>query len=167
MQQNGGKMASIEERVETLVKKPIEDLGYELYDVQYVKEGQNYFLRIFIEKENGTIDLNDCEKVNNGINDILDTADYIKEQYFLEVSSTGIEKVLRKDKHLKDNIGANVEVKLFKQINKQKEFTGVLQDFNENEITLLVDDGKSKITLARKDISIIKTIFDWEEIKEE
>ena len=64
-------MASIEERVENLIQKPIEDLGYSLYDVQYVKEGQNYFLRVFIEKEEGTIDLNDCEKVNDGINDIL------------------------------------------------------------------------------------------------
>ena len=87
-------MASIEERVENLLQKKIEDLGYKLYDVQYVKEGQNYFLRIYIEKENGSIDLNDCEKVNDGINDLLDTADYIKEQYFLEVSSTGVEKII-------------------------------------------------------------------------
>ena len=93
-------MASIVERVESLIKKPIEDLGYTLYDVQYVKEGQNYFLRVFIEKQNGSINLNDCEKVNDGISDILDKADYIKEQYFLEVSSTGLEKVLRKDEHL-------------------------------------------------------------------
>ena len=112
-------MASIEERVENLIQKKVEELGYILYDVQYAKEGQNYFLRIFIEKEDGTIDLNDCEKVNDGINDLLDTADYIKEQYFLEVSSTGVEKVLRKDKHLKDNIGNEVEIKLFKPINKQ------------------------------------------------
>ena len=93
-------MANIEEKVEQLIKNRVEELGYQLYDVQYVKEGQNYFLRIFIEKENGDIDLNDCEKVNDGINEVLDSADYIKDQYFLEVSSTGIEKVLRKDKHL-------------------------------------------------------------------
>ena len=80
-------MASIEERVETLIKPTIEKLGYELYDVEYSKEGKNYFLRIFIDNEKG-IDLNDCEKVNNAINDILDEADYIKEQYFLEISST-------------------------------------------------------------------------------
>ena len=95
-------MANIEEKIENLVKQKIEDLGYELYDVQYVKEGQNYILRIFIEKPNGSIDLNDCEKVNDGINDLLDNANYIKDQYFLEVSSTGVEKILRKDKHLKE-----------------------------------------------------------------
>lgn len=155
-------MASIEERVEQLIQKPIEDLGYSLYDVQYVKEGQNYFLRIFIEKPEGTIDLNDCEKVNNGINDILDTADYIKEQYFLEVSSTGVEKVLRKDKHLQDNIGSEVEIKLFKPIEKQKEFIGTLENFNENEITLELENRK--VTINRKDISLIKTIFDWDSI---
>ena len=109
-------MSNIEEKVENLVKKPIEDLGYSLYDVQYVKEGQDYYLRIFIEKPNGSIDLNDCEKVNDGINDLLDKADYIKEQYFLEVSSTGLEKVLRRDEHLEQNIGKNVEVKLFKAV---------------------------------------------------
>ena len=98
-------MASIEEKIENLVKPKIEDLGYELYDVQYVKEGQNYILRIFIEKPNSSIDLNDCEKVNNSINDLLDNANYIKEQYFLEICSTGVEKILRKDKHLKENIG--------------------------------------------------------------
>ena len=109
-------MSNIEEKVENLVKKPIEDLGYSLYDVQYVKEGQDYYLRIFIEKPNGSIDLNDCEKVNDGINDLLDKADYIKEQYFLEVSSTGLEKVLRRDEHLEQNIGKDVEVKLFKAV---------------------------------------------------
>ena len=79
-------MASIEEKVEKLLKAKIESIGYELYDVEYSKEGKNYFLRIFIDKPEG-IDLQDCEKVNNEINDILDEADYIKEQYFLEVSS--------------------------------------------------------------------------------
>ena len=160
---SGGKMASIEERVENLIQKKVEDLGYILYDVQYAKEGQNYFLRVFIEKEDGIIDLNDCEKVNDGINDLLDTADYIKEQYFLEVSSTGVEKILRKDKHLKDNIGNEVEVKLFKPINKQKEFIGILEDFTENEITLKLENDES-INIDRKDISLIKTTFNWDEI---
>ena len=160
---NGGKMASIEERVENLIQKKVEELGYILYDVQYAKEGQNYFLRVFIEKEDGTIDLNDCEKVNDGINDLLDTADYIKEQYFLEVSSTGVEKVLRKDKHLKDNIGNEVEIKLFKPINKQKEFIGILEDFSEDEITLKLENDEN-INIDRKDISLIKTTFNWDEI---
>ena len=136
-------MANIEEKIENLVKQKIEDLGYELYDVQYVKEGQNYILRIFIEKPNGSIDLNDCEKVNDSINDILDSANYIKEQYYLEVSSTGVEKTLRKDKHLRDNIGEEVQISLFKPIDilekKQKEITGGLKDFNEDNIIIQMD----------------------------
>ena len=122
-------MSNIEEKVEKLVKKPIEDLGYSLYDVQYVKEGKDYYLRIFIEKPNGSIDLNDCEKVNDGINDLLDKADYIKEQYFLEVSSTGLEKVLRRDEHLEQSIGKEVEVKLFKAI----DVDSVQNDTDKNE----------------------------------
>ena len=80
-------MANIEEKVESIVLNPIQELGYNLYDVEYVKEGKDYFLRIYIESDKG-IDLNDCEKVSNVITEILDKEDYIKEQYFLEVSST-------------------------------------------------------------------------------
>ena len=167
-------MANIEEKVENLIKKPIEDLGYMLYDVQYVKEGQNYFLRVFIEKQDGSIDLNDCEKVNDGINDILDTADYIKEQYFLEVSSTGLEKVLRKDIHLKQNLGNEAQVNLFKPIenesnvknkkqSKQKEIIGKLQDFNEENVVLESEEGKI-INIERKNISQIKTVYDWDNL---
>lgn len=156
-------MANIEEKVEQLIKTRVEELGYQLYDVQYVKEGQNYFLRIFIEKENGDIDLNDCEKVNDGINEVLDSADYIKDQYFLEVSSTGIEKVLRKDRHLESNIGNKIEVKLFKPINKQKEFVGNLKSFNEEEIILSLDN-QTEIKINRKEISLIKTFFDWDNL---
>ena len=160
-------MANIEEKIENLVKQKIEDLGYELYDVQYVKEGQNYILRIFIEKLNGSIDLNDCEKVNDGINDLLDEANYIKDQYFLEVSSTGVEKILRKDKNLKSNIGNEVQVNLFKQIKilgkKQKEIIGKLKDFDESKIILQIEDN-SQISLEKKDISQIKTVFDWDSL---
>lgn len=83
------------------------------------KNGKDYFLRVYIDKEEG-IDLNDCEKVSNEINDILDKADYIDKQYFLEVSSPGIERILRKDKHLKQNIGKEVEIRMFRQIDNKK-----------------------------------------------
>ena len=110
-------MASIENRVESLIKEKIEKLGYELYDVEYAKEAKNFFLRIYIDSPKG-ISLEDCEKVSNEINEPLDASNIISEQYFLEVSSTGIEKILRKDKHLQSNIGKEVEVKLFKKDDK-------------------------------------------------
>lgn len=86
---------NIETKIETLVKDKILNLGYELYDVEYVKEGKDYFLRIFIDKESG-ISLEDCEKVSNEITEILDKEDYIKEQYFLEVSSPRYRKNFKK-----------------------------------------------------------------------
>ena len=118
-------MANIEQKVENLLKPKIEEIGYELYDVEYVKEGKNYFLLIYIDNEKG-IDLNDCEKVNDAIMEPLDKADYIKEQYFLEVSSPGVERTLRKDEHLEKNIGKDVEIitgkveEVIEKINNEK-----------------------------------------------
>lgn len=153
-------MANIEEKIESRVSGIITDLGYKLYDVQYVKEGKDYFLRIFIEKENGEIDLNDCETVNNAITDVLDEEDYIKEQYFLEVSSTGVEKMIRKDKHLKENIGELITVKLFKPIDGSKEFVGELVSFDDENLSLKLED-ESNIEIERKNISLIKKFYDW------
>ena len=149
-------MANIEEKVEKLVKEPIEKIGYKLYDVEYSKEGKDYFLRIFIDKDNG-IDLNDCEKVNDAISNILDEANYIKEQYFLAVSSPGIERILRKDKHLEENIGEEINIRLFKKDeNGLKEYQGILKNF-DNEFIELQDSVK----IERKNISQIKKVYNW------
>ncbi len=153
-------MASIEERVQTLVEKSIQNLGYELYDVQYAKEGKDYFLRIFIENPNGQISLEDCEKVNNEIEELLDTADYIKEQYFLEVSSTGVEKIIRKEKHLRENIDEYITVNLFKPVNNSKEFVGILKKFDDE--TIYIDINGEIVELERKNIALIKKYYDWD-----
>jgi ribosome maturation factor RimP len=153
-------LANIEEKIESRIKPIIEDIGYSLYDVQYAKEGKDYFLRIFIENPNGQISLEDCEKVNNEIEELLDTADYIKEQYFLEVSSTGVEKIIRKEKHLKDNIDEYITVNLFKPVNNSKEFIGMLKKFDDE--TIYIDVNGEVIELERKNISLIKKYFDWE-----
>lgn len=151
-------MAKIEEKVEQLVKDPIEKLGYSLYDVEYVKEGPEYYLRIYIDKESG-IDLNDCEKVSNEINDVLDKADYIKEQYFLEVSSPGVERKLRKDEHLKQNIGKQVEAKLFKKDEKgNKNYIGILKSFDEETIKI---ETIEEVKIERKNIAQLKTVYNW------
>ena len=149
-------MAKIEERVEELIKDKIENIGYSLYDVEYAKEGPNYYLRIFIDSEKG-IDLNDCEKVSNEINEKLDEADYIKEQYFLEVSSPGVERILRKDRHLEQNIGKQVEVKLFKKDeNGNKNYIGELKKFDEQSVTI------DEVNIDRKNIAQIKTVYNWD-----
>lgn len=150
-------MANIEGKIENLTSDIIKNLGYELYDVEYVKEGKDYFLRIYIDSDNG-IDLNDCEKVSNSLTEILDREDYIKEQYFLEVSSPGVERILRKDKHLESNIGKQIQIKLFKPLDGKKQFKGILKEFDNNNITILDD---KEISIDRKNISQIKTVYNW------
>lgn len=149
-------MANIEEKVENLLKQKIENLGYELYDVLYLKEGKDYTLRIVIDKKEG-ISLDDCEKVNDEINDILDEADYIKDSYYLEVSSPGIERVLRKDWQLKKYIGGLVRINLFKKDeNGFKEYIGNLKDINDKD--LIIEQGIKDYVIERKKIAQIVTI---------
>ena len=151
-------MANIEEKVENLIKEKIENIGYELYDVLYLKEGKNYILRIVIDNENG-ISLEDCEKVNNEITDLLDEADYIKEQYFLEVSSPGIERLLRKDWQLKKNIDNKVQISLFKKDeNGFKEYIGILKQVEDDYLKISQDNNEYLV--QRKNISQVKTIYE-------
>ena len=150
-------MAKIEEKVESLVKEKIRNIGYELYDVLYVKEGSNKILRIVIDSEKG-ISLDDCEKVNNEIKEIIDDANPIEEQYFLEKSSPGIERLQWKDWQLKKFKGAEVNIKLFKKDeNGKKEYTGTLGEITETALQVEVE--KKIITIDRKIISQVKTVY--------
>lgn len=152
-------MANIEEKVENLVKKTINDLGYELYDVLYVKEGPDKFLRIVIDNEKG-IDLNDCEKVNDAIKEMIDEKDYIKEQYFLEISSPGIERLLRKDWQLKKYIGSPIQVKQFKKDELgNKDYIGILKKVEDKKINIEVEN--KQLELDRKNISQIKLYVEF------
>ena len=152
-------MSKIEEKIECLVKPIIEKLSYKLYDVEYSKEGKDYYLRIFIDN-NDVISIEDCEIVTNAISDILDEANYIKEQYFLEVSSPGIERRLRKDEHFEDNIGKDIEISLFKKDNYgNKQYIGCLISYTNETITISINNNLKSI--ERKDISFIKTIYNW------
>lgn len=148
-------MTNIEKKVNDVIKPIIENLGYELYDVIYEKEGKDNYLRIFIDKNDG-ISLNDCENVNNAINDILDEKDLIKDSYFLEVSSTGVEKRIRSNEHLERYKGSKIEVHLYKPLDKQKVFVGILKSFDDNSLTLDI-----KNNIDRKLISSMKTVYDW------
>lgn len=150
--------SNIETKVQNLIESIINNLGYELYDIIYEKEGKDYYLRIFIDKDEG-ISINDCEAVNNAINDVLDEEDLIKEQYFLEVSSPGIERTLRKEKHFIKQLGNEISIKLYKPIDKQKEIRGTLEEYNNDEITINFNNKSLKVNL--KDIAIAKTIFNF------
>ena len=149
-------MSKIEESVEALVKDKIENLGYELYDVLFLKEGSNRILRIVIDNNKG-ISLDDCEIVNEEVKDIIDEADLVKEQYFLEISSPGIERLLRKDWQLKKFKGEIVEVKLFKKDDKgNKNYIGNLDDVTDDILKIKTDEI---INIDRKNISQVKTVY--------
>lgn len=155
-------MEKLENKIEKLIQEPLNNLGYSIYDIQYVKEAKNYYLRILIEKPNGTISLNDCEKANNSIIDILDKSNLIKEQYFLEISSTGVERVIRTDRHLERHINNIINIKLFKPINGKKEYIGTLLEFDDNNIKIeLKEQENIQLVIDRKDISIIKKYYEW------
>lgn len=149
---------NIEKKVEELLKETIQNLGYELYDVEYLKEGKEFHLCIYIDKPEG-IDILDCEKVNDVINPILDDADYISEQYFLEVSSSGLERKLRKKEQFEKQIGNKIEIKLYQKIENKKDYVGILKNYKDDFLVLDVDGKDIKIELNQ--ISTAKTIFEW------
>lgn len=151
-------MTTTENNVSKCIETIVNDLGYKLYDVIYEKEGKDNYLRIFIDSENG-ISIEDCEKVNDGINDILDEKNFIKDAYFLEVSSPGVERRIRSDEHLKENLNKKIEVHVYKAINKEKELIGILKKYDDNSLTILITD--IDVQIERKNISMMKTVFDW------
>ncbi len=150
---------NIETKVTNLIEPIIQNLNYDLYDVIYEKEAKDYYLRIVIDKPDG-IDINDCETVNNAINDILDEADYIKEQYFLEVSSPGVERLLRKDRHYESQIGSKIMVKLYKPENKKKEIVGILESYDKDN-GIVINDNDIAYKIDLNNIALAKTVFDW------
>lgn len=149
---------NIESRVESIILDEITKLGYELYDVEYLKEGRDFFLRVYINSENG-IGIQDCEKVSNVIDPLLDEKDFIKEQYFLEVSSIGLEQNLRKEKHYISAVNKKIEVKLYKKINDKKLLTGILKEYKDNKIKLEIEEETIDIDVSQ--IASAKVVYDW------
>lgn len=146
-----------ESMTEELIMPIIEANHFELVDVEWVKEGSNWFLRAYIDKEGG-ITVDDCELVSRAFSDILDEKDYISENYVFEVSSPGLDRPLKKEKDFARSIGKEVELKLYKPVNKQKEFIGRLKDFDKDTVTIELDDEET-VTFNRSDIAIIRLAF--------
>lgn len=147
-----------EEKTENLLLPIAEANGVEIYDVEYVKEGSDYYLRAYIDKADG-VNIIDCENVSRALSEALDQADFIPDAYILEVSSPGLGRTLKKDKHLAKSIGQEVEIKLFKAIDKCKEFSGVLDSFDAESLTIL--EGDCKRTFIRSEIALIRLAFDF------
>ena len=141
------KKESYESRVEAFLLPLMEENNFELVDVEYVKEGSMWYLRAYIDKPGG-ITVNDCEAVSRRFSDILDEKDYIEDSYIFEVSSPGLGRPLKKEKDFKRSLGKSVECKLYKAINKQKEFEGILKDFTEDTVT--IETEGNELVLDRK-----------------
>ncbi|MBE5866024.1 MAG: ribosome maturation factor RimP [Lachnospiraceae bacterium] len=152
------KRETYEARTEELLTPIAESNGVEIYDVEYVKEGSDFYLRAYIDKPDG-VNIIDCENVSRALSDALDNADFIPDAYILEVSSPGLGRTLKKDKHLEKSIGQEVEIKLFKAIDKCKEFVGELVSFDADTITI-VENGAER-TFNRPEIALIRLTIDF------
>ena len=153
------KREDYEQKAEALVMPLIEENGFELVDVEYVKEAGNYYLRVYIDKEGG-ITVDDCEVISRALGDKLDADDFIDDSYILEVSSPGLGRPLKKDKDFDRSIGEDVDIKLYKPMNKQKDYTGTLKAYDKNTVTVTVEDG-TELVFNRPEIALIRLAFDF------
>ena len=153
------KRENYEQKTEEILIPIIESNHFELVDVEYVKEAGNWYLRIYIDKEGG-ITVDDCEVVSRALGEILDKKDFIEEAYILEVSSPGLGRPLKKEKDFQRSLGEEVEVRTYAPIAKQKEFIGVLKDYDKESITLEFED-ESELKIMRSDIALIRLAFDF------
>lgn len=153
------KKESYELRTEKFLLPLMQEHGFELVDVEYVKEGDTWYLRAYIDKEGG-ISLDDCELISRKVSDWLDKEDFIQDSYILEVSSPGLGRPLKKDKDFARSIGKDVEIRLYKALNKSKEYTGILKAYDKESVLLQMEDG-SDLSLLRADIALIRLALDF------
>jgi len=148
-----------EQKTEELLIPIVESHGFELVDVEYVKEGGTWYLRAYIDKPGG-IAVDDCELVSRAFSDILDEKDYIEDSYIFEVSSPGLGRPLKKEKDFKRSLGEEVEIRTYRAVEKQKEFIGILTDYDKDTVTIEMED-ETKRTFERSEIALIRLAFDF------
>ncbi len=152
-----GRSESYEAKTELLIQPLIDANNFELVDVEFVKEGSDWYLRVYIDKDGG-ITVDDCELISRAFNEILDREDYISEQYIFEVSSPGLMRPLKKEKDYKRSVGKLIDIKLYKPVDKCKEFTGVLDSYDKDTVTIKMDDDTQK-TFDRSNLAMIRLAF--------
>ena len=141
------------QKVEQLLKQPVAELGFELCDVEFIKEYGDWVLTLYIDKEGG-VNIDDCERVSRAVDPLLDEADPIEQAYMLSVSSLGLDRPLKKDADFARNIGKRIEIKLFAPKNGKKEFTGELVSFDESNIVVKLESGELEI--ERKALALVR-----------
>ncbi|HIY03180.1 MAG TPA: ribosome maturation factor RimP [Candidatus Blautia faecipullorum] len=147
-----------ERRAEALLSPIVEQAGFELVDVEYVKEAGSWYLRGYIDKPGG-ITVNDCEAVSRIFSDRLDEDDFIEDSYIMEISSPGLDRPLKKEKDFARSIGKKVEIRTYRPIEKQKEFSGILTAYDDNSVTV-EEDGNLR-AFEKKDIALIRLKIDF------
>ncbi len=153
------KRETYESRTEAYLLPLLSRYGFTLWDVEYVKEGSNWYLRAYIDKEGG-ITVDDCEQISRPLSDWLDQEDFIDGSYILEVSSPGLGRPLKKDKDFERSIGQDVEVRLFKAADGQKEFAGTLTAYDKDTVTVTMEDGTER-SFERAGIALVRLAFDF------
>ena len=153
------KRETYEQKTEQLLLPIMEEHQFELVDVEFVKEAGNWFLRAYIDKPGG-IGVDDCETVSRRLSDLLDEQDFIEESYILEVSSPGLGRPLKKEKDFARSLGEEVEVRTYRAIDRQKEFIGILKDYDKDTVTIEYEDGET-MTFDKADIALIRLAFDF------
>jgi len=148
-----------EQKTEELLLPVLKEYHFDLVDVEYVKEGSAWFLRAYIDKEGG-ITVDDCEMVSRTFSDWLDKEDFISESYIMEVSSPGLGRPLKKDKDFERSLGDEVEIRLYKPREKQKEFAGVLKAYDKQTVTIELEEGMDMV-FDRTEIALIRLAFDF------
>ena len=148
-----------EAKTEAFLLPVMEKHHFELVDVEYVKEAGTWYLRAYIDKEGG-ITVDDCEVINRELGDWLDQEDFIEDSYILEVSSPGLGRPLKKEKDFARSIGKEVDIKLYKAVEKQKDYTGVLEAYDKDTVTIGLEDG-TRFTFERPSIALIRLAFDF------
>ena len=147
-----------EAKTEELLQPLVDAHGFELVDVEYVIEAGNWYLRAYIDKPGG-IAVDDCEVISRALSDKLDEEDYIEDSYILEVSSPGLGRPLKKEKDFQRSIGKEIEVRTFRAIDKQKEFTGILKEFDKDSFTIVMEDNE--MTFQRSETALVRLAFDF------
>lgn len=148
-----------EQKTEELLNPIMEELSFELVDVEFVKEGGNWYLRAYVDKEGG-ITIDDLEKVSRRLSELLDEKDFIEDSYILEVSSPGLGRPLKKEKDFERSLGKAVEVRTYRAVERQKEFTGILVSYDKNFVTVRFEDETEK-KFDKKEIALIRLAFDF------
>lgn len=153
------KAGDYEARTERLILPILERLQFELVDVEYVKEGSNWYLRAYIDKEGG-ITIDDCETVAREMNELLDREDFIPDSYVFEVSSPGLGRPLKKEKDFARNMGKEVEIRTYRMRDGSKEFRGALAAYDKDSVTVRTEDG-AELCFGRAEIALIRQAFDF------